>query len=687
MQEVVRQSACPFGSYRSINPKGVLPQLAWKLDTSLPILENEMLIRVKMLNINAASFSQLRMDADYDPAQLIDKVCGIVSMRGKMQNPVTGSGGTLMGVVEEIGLRHPAYKTLKPGDAICTLVSLTLTPLVIEQVKSVNMDTGQIEIEGYAILFETGLYAKVSPGMPTNLFLEIVGEAGSAYQANLLCKPGMVVMVVGTMEKVGLLSLFSLKQKLGKTGTLIAVVERQESVPVLQELGIIDRVVLADTRNPLTAYHEVRKILGDLLIDLIVDCSSVSGSEMFSILMAREQGTVYFANPAAHYSEAGLGAEGIGKEVNLLFYRGYIRGHVDFCLRLVEQYPALARCFNARHGFEKNQNLYDCHEVETSHADAIPPNIIIHGPEMTEILRIAKRIAPFNTTVLITGETGTGKDVVANILHQFSARSEKPFIKINCSAISENLFESELFGYEGGSFTGALKGGKAGYFEEANQGTLFLDEIGDMSLSSQVKLLRVLQSKEVVRIGSSRAIPVDVRVILATNRNLKEMVDQGRFREDLYYRINIINLYVPPLRERKNSIYPLAENFLQQYNKKYNIQKQLSEQAMGVLLEYDWPGNIREMENIIQRLLLCSERQIITGDELRRELQKNTYQRQNKDAALENDSSLTKDDEEMKYREAAAKWRSTREIARALQTSQSTVVRRLKKYGLYPSKK
>ena len=144
---------------------------------------------------------------------------------------------------------------------------------------------------------------------------------------------------------------------------------------------------------------------------------------------------------------------------------------------------------------------------------------MIHGPEMTEILRIAKRIAAFNTTVLITGETGTGKDVVANILHQFSSRRDKPFIKINCSAISENLFESELFGYERGSFTGALKDGRAGYFEEANHGTLFLDEIGDMSLSSQVKLLRVLQSKEVVRIGSSKAVSVDVRVILATNRN------------------------------------------------------------------------------------------------------------------------------------------------------------------------
>ena len=676
MQNAVRPAACPFGSHRSIDPEGTLPHLAWKLDTSLPIFENELLIRMKTLNINAASFSQLRLDANDDPAQLVQKICSIVSMRGKMQNPITGSGGTLSGVVEEIGPCHPAFGILKPGDEICTLISLNLTPLVIEQVKSVDMYTGQLEVDGYGILFETGLYARIPPAVPAHVFLPIVTEAGSGYQANLLCRPGMVAMVVGAAEKVGLVSLFSLRQKLGSTGLLIAVTMRPEILPELQELDIIDRVLLVDDSNPLTACRQIQDALGNLPIDLIVDCNSLPGSEMLSILVIREQGTVYFANPAAHYSVAGLGAEGIGKEMNLLFYRGYIKGHVDFCTQLLRQYPALAQCFQPRSCSGRSQTLYYCQEERGAHPDNLPANIVIHGPEMTEILRIAKRIAAFNTTVLITGETG--KDVVANILHQFSSRRDKPFIKINCSAISENLFESELFGYERGSFTGALKDGRAGYFEEANHGTLFLDEIGDMSLSSQVKLLRVLQSKEVVRIGSSKAVSVDVRVILATNRNLKNLVDQGRFREDLYYRINVVNLYVPPLRERRDSIFPLAQNFLQQYSEKYGIQKHFSPHAKNALLEYTWPGNIREMENMIQRLLLCSEKSVITGEDLRQEFQKNECGRWESHPR----QASRADDEESRYRAAAAMCHSTREMAKALQTSQSTIVRKLKKYGL-----
>ena len=685
MEKAVRPAACPFGSHRSMDPPSVLPQLAWKLDASLPIYGNELLIRVETLNINPSSFSQLCEETGRDPEQLIRKICSIVSLRGKMHNPITGSGGTLMGTVAEIGAGHPAYGTLQSGDRICTLISLGLTPLVIEQVKSLNIQTGQLELDGFAILFETGLYAPVPQGIDTHLFLAVSGEAGSTYQANLLCEPGMTAMVTESAGTVGLLSLFSLRQKLGEQGTLIAITD-EENVSTLQNLGVADRIVPADMNNPLSAYEAVRERLGPLAVDLTVDCSSVPGAEMFSILMTREQGTVYFTNPAAHYSGAGLSAEGIGKEVNLLLYRGYIPGHVPFCLQLLKQYPALERRFHARYGPENSEALYVCQSTHSPGPDEIPPSIIARGPEMREIISIAKRIAPFNTTVLITGETGTGKDVVANLLHQFSTRCDKPFIKINCSAISENLFESELFGYERGSFTGALKEGRAGYFEAANHGTLFLDEIGDMPLSSQVKLLRVLQSKEVVRIGSSKAVPVDVRVILATNRNLRVMVRKGTFREDLYYRINIINLYIPPLRERRSSIRPLAESFLQRYGEKYGVRKRLSQNALELLLSYDWPGNIREMENMIQRLLLCSGEAVITGEELHREFQKNEGfgAPLHAEAPLLPPEEAPEDQEAARYRAAAARYHSTREIARALQTSQSTVVRRLRKYGLRP---
>lgn len=678
-------AACPFGSHRSIDPPNALPQLAWKLDASLPIRDNELLMRVETLNINPSSFSQLCEETNRDPEQLIRKVCSITSLRGKLHNPITGSGGTLMGTVAEIGRDHPAWGKLRRGERICTLISLGLTPLVIEKVKRLNMRTGQVEVEGYAILFETGLYTPVPEEIDTHLFLAVSGEAGSVYQANLLCEPGMTAMVTGSLGTAGLLSLFSLRQKLGEAGKLIAIAEEAGDAEALEALGVADRIVPADMNDPLSAYESVRARLGPLVVDLTVDCSSVPGAEMFSILMTRERGTVYFTNPAAHYSGASLGAEGIGKEVNLLLYRGYIPGHVPFCLQLLRQYPALERFFHARYSPENARDQYDYQGESAPGADELPPNIIVRGAEMTEVIRIAKRIAPFNTTVLITGETGTGKDVVANLLHQFSVRCDKPFIKINCSAISENLFESELFGYERGSFTGALKEGRAGYFEAANHGTLFLDEIGDMPLSSQVKLLRVLQSKEVVRIGSSQAVPVDVRVILATNRNLRAMVQEGTFREDLYYRINIINLYMPPLRERRGSIQPLAESFLQQYGEKYGVRKHLSQSALEQILAYDWPGNIREMENMIQRLLLCSGGAVITGEELRREFRKSAGEGETRASPpAEGGDATAAGQEEARYRAAAARCRSTREIARALGASQSTVVRRLRKYGLRP---
>ena len=682
MNPIFPRKPCPFGSYRSLEPAGALPQLAWRLNTQLPIMGNEVLIQVKTLNINAASFAQLRLEAGGDPAQIIRRVCDIVAMRGKLQNPITGSGGTLMGFVEEVGHEHPAYGELMPGDPICTLVSLNLTPLVLKRVKSVNMRTGQMEVEGYGILFETSLYTRVPSTMPTNLFLAVFGEAGSCYEANLLARPGITAAVVGAAEKVGLLSLFALRRKLGQSGRLIAIAEQRADEAMLRDLGIVDQVLVADVISPLSAYREIKEKLSGAGIDLTVDCISRPGAEMFSVLITREKGTVYFANPATQFSVAGLGAEGIGKELELLFYRGYIKGHVPFCIRLVEENPALARCFSDRYSPLNSQDVYTYSAPEAEGAVKFATNIVVHSPEMAEIVRIAQRIAPFNTTVLITGESGTGKEVVADIVWQSSDRQQKPFLKINCAAISDSLFESELFGYEAGSFTGALKGGKAGYFEQADGGTLFLDEIGELSLSSQVKLLRVLQSKEVVRVGGSQPVPVDVRVIAATNRDLSDMVTRGEFREDLYYRLNVINLHVPPLRERRNSILPLVESFLRQYNRLYQVQKGFSDRALELLLEYDWPGNIREMENLIQRLLLCSDRSLITEQDLRRELHGGKPPAAPGSPPPASPQPLS--NEEDIYRDAAARYHSTREIARALHTSQSTVVRRLKKYGLRP---
>jgi len=242
-------------------------------------------------------------------------------------------------------------------------------------------------------------------------------------------------------------------------------------------------------------------------------------------------------------------------------------------------------------------------------------DIIAEDEKMLAVLDIAKKVAKVDTTVLLLGETGVGKEEVAKFIHKNSNRINNTFLNINCGAIPENLIESEFFGYEKGAFTGANKEGKIGMFELADKGTLFLDEIGELPLDMQVKLLRVLQENEFKRVGGTVNIKVNVRVIAATNRNLKEMVEKKLFREDLYYRLHVIPLTILPLRERKLDIEPFINHFLDVFNKKYDLNKTITQGAMNCLKQYEWPGNVRELKNIIERVcIMCADDKISRSD-------------------------------------------------------------------------
>ena len=238
-------------------------------------------------------------------------------------------------------------------------------------------------------------------------------------------------------------------------------------------------------------------------------------------------------------------------------------------------------------------------------------NIIGESKSLMEVKNICQRAAMSDSNVLIMGESGTGKELFAHAIHNASDRASGPFVKINCAAIPSELLESELFGYEGGAFTGAKKEGKVGKFELANGGSIFLDEIGDMPLQMQVKLLRVLQEREIERIGSTKTRPINVRIISATNKNLEEEVKSGNFREDLYYRLNVMSVNIEPLRKRKDDIRPLAKALVKKLSSQMGVHvDSISEKAMAALEAYDWPGNIRELENVIERSinLLDSDR-------------------------------------------------------------------------------
>jgi PAS domain S-box-containing protein len=308
-------------------------------------------------------------------------------------------------------------------------------------------------------------------------------------------------------------------------------------------------------------------------------------------------------------------------------------------------------------------------------------DIIAEDEKMLNVLGIAGRVAQVDTTVLILGETGVGKEQVAKYIHKISKRSDSSFIKINCGAIPENLIESELFGYEKGAFTGANKDGKIGLFELADGGTIFLDEIGELPLNMQVKLLRVLQEGEIKRIGGVKTIKVDVRILAATNRDLKELIKQNLFRKDLYYRLNIVPIIIPPLRERKKDIEPLAKHFLATLNKKYNFNKSITSAAMNCFMDYEWKGNVRELKNIIERIVIMSR-----GDKiLRSDLPINNYSQRNKIGININDDSIKLKDavENLEARlieNAFKKHGNVRAAAKELGIDASTFVRKRKKY-------
>lgn len=307
---------------------------------------------------------------------------------------------------------------------------------------------------------------------------------------------------------------------------------------------------------------------------------------------------------------------------------------------------------------------------------------VIHSSKMRELISMVVRIAAVDSTVLIQGESGVGKELVANTIHSNSNRGEQPMIKINCGAIPENLLESELFGYEPGAFTGASKQGKVGMFEVADQGILFLDEIGDLPLSLQVKLLRVLQDKEILRVGGTKPIKVDVRIIAGTNYNLKEMVEKKLFRKDLFYRLNVIPITVPPLRERREDIPILANHFLDNFNQKHGMNKKLSGSILAYFMEYDWPGNVRELENLVERLVVTSLNQTITAHDLSAWSELKPENKSDNEHGIVRLQDALENTERRILENAFSVCKSTYEVARALGISQPTVVRKAAKYGI-----
>ncbi|MCM3690371.1 sigma-54 interaction domain-containing protein [Neobacillus niacini] len=324
-------------------------------------------------------------------------------------------------------------------------------------------------------------------------------------------------------------------------------------------------------------------------------------------------------------------------------------------------------------------------EIEHLRNLHISNNLIGKSEEIQSLIRMIHQVASLDVTVLITGETGTGKEVVSNEIYMNSNRKGKPFIKVNCAAIPSSLLEAELFGYEAGSFTGASSKGKVGMFELADKGTLLLDEIGEMPLELQSKLLRIIQEKEVIRVGGTKSIKFDVRILAATNCNLYDLVKKGKFREDLYYRLNVFPFSIPPLRDRTTDIEMLTKHYLDFYNSKYKKQVVLDHEVYDVFKVYTWPGNIRELRNIVERMVIVSEKNRNIQVGLAKKLlniHTESIEKPNIELGLK---EIVAKVEKETIEKALADYGSTRKAAAVLKISQSSVVKKAKKLGIQMS--
>lgn len=338
------KKGCKFGTHRVIEPVGSLPQGALKISNDMEIMSNEVLINVQTLNIDSASFTQIKEACNRDEKKMAEMIESIVAERGKMQNPVTGSGGMLIGTVEKIGPDFPD-KNLKVGDKIATLVSLSLTPLKIEEIKKINISNDQVDVKAKAILFESGIYAVLPEDIPEKLALAALDVAGAPAQVQKLVKEGDTVCIIGGGGKSGILCCYQAMKNVGKTGKVIVFEYSEANAQRIRDLGLAHTVLVGDATKPVEIYNKINEITNGELCDVVINNVNVPGTEMSSILITKDDGVVYFFSMATSFTKAALGAEGVGKDVSMIVGNGYTKGHANLTLEIIRESKAIRELF------------------------------------------------------------------------------------------------------------------------------------------------------------------------------------------------------------------------------------------------------------------------------------------------------------------------------------------------------
>ena len=690
------------GSDRVLEPIKSVSVSAWKLDDNAAIHDNEMRIRVKYLKMEDASFKQICTECDFNDDKIQGKIKDIVKKRGKLHNPATGSGGILCGAVDEIGCGYSGYKEkdlFKTKENIISLTSLTAIPLHLESINSIDYKYGIITVDGYAILSNLNPIIHQPSDLPLKYTLYAFEEAGSLRRAAEMAKNSGSNKLLILASDLLSLTLYAAALRKGVTDQdtkVVAVLDKSSVGEVPEERihavidSIIDQVYMI---NMLTPQESCDKILGKegSMFDYCVNCAALIGADALSVLLTKSKGTIVFTSFINNLNTALLFAESLGKEINAYATGVFTEGYERFTLELLQQSKSkldIVDRIYSTYQFDYMIGLTESHRKSQALDVSRIGDVVFSSEKMKTVLDDALNVAGYDCNVVILGETGVGKEKILTLIHNNSDRKLNPCIRINCAAIPESLAESEFFGYEAGAFTGSAAKGKAGYFELAHNGILFLDEVGLLSAAIQVKLLRVLQENQYFRIGGMKQMDVNVRIICATNVCLKQLIEDGRFREDLYYRLNICEIKIPPLRERPEDIACLAEFFLEKYSEVYHIKKHFEPEALKVMIACEWPGNVRELENTVHRLIVSSHSDRIDESMVIRALDQNPHMGSiSGDLPLVPDGGIGLDNIMMNYErkfieDALKKWKNTRKAAAYLGISQSQLMRKKQKYNI-----
>jgi len=686
-----------FGLSRVLEPKGAVPVTAWKIDNSREISPWEARVELEWIHVERDAFQQICSECSYDEQKMIVKVIDIINKRGKLHNPFTDSGGHFNGTLEEMGSEYRrSHQTYKPGDKVLCNCTLTSIPIYIEEIQTMDYNYGALKVKGYAILFDASPMCMMPADLAANYTMAMMEEAGSIYSINMLVKPKTRALVIGK----DLISLMiysgTIRKAVGRDCYLVALLDDEKlgtlsTADSERVLGkYVDKIYMVDLTNPILAFDNIIKEK-DELADLTINCEDLPGAEVLSVLMTKDKGDLYFASLRNSYGKAALVAEAMGKEINTYAFDQYFEGYNDFTIALLRDMKKDLDYVNML--YEKyaaepkglSKTMEEINRNKTRHID----DYIFMSRQSKILVDDVLNVSGYDCNVILQGETGVGKEKILELIHKNSTRKGNPCIKINCATIQETLAESEFFGYEPGAFTGAQAGGKKGYFEMANNGILFLDEVGQLSPALQSKLLRVLQENTFYRLGGTKQISVNVRVICADNVSLRKLVEEGRFRDDLYYRLNICKLYILPLRERTEDIICLAEAFLERYCQRYGIVKEITPGGYGRLQAYHWPGNVRELENLIHRVVINTRGTVITGNDINSIINESIYDDLvldlKKDFQQYDELNFNEiiDNQERKLIEYALKKAgTTRKAAQYLNMTQAQLMRKKQKFDL-----